>query len=260
MSRTLGLTSPHQTGDDVKALQDALKSNVFGRSFLDGPADGELGVLTAQAIHRAEFWIGVRRPDQKTSGNLLRYLTGAKTLTLAMRARRAMRLRVAAKKKPLRIKAFEQAVTQIGWTEKPAGSNLQKYGAWYGMNGVPWCAIFVSWCYHFAGSTSFNPKLGRWAYCPFVVSDARAGRNGLSITTSPRRGDLVLYDWDDDGIADHIGLFDYWIDEKAGTFASIEGNTSPTNASNGGMVVNYGATNFKPRHRSDVILFARVAA
>lgn len=260
MTRTLVLASPHLNGADVTELQKALKANRFGRSYYDGPVDGEYGPLTAQAVHRAEYWIGVKVPDQKTSGNLYAYLTGAKPLTRAMSRRRAKRIRVMETRKPLRVKAFELALTQVGTTEDPPGSNRQKYGAWYGFNGVAWCAIFCSWCYHFAGSVSFNPKLGRWAYCPYVVSDARAGRNGLSIATSPKRGDLVLYDWNNDGVADHIGMFDAWIDEAAGTFASVEGNTSPTDASNGGMVVHYGTGSFKPRSKADVILFAHVAA
>lgn len=41
------------------------------------------------------------------------------------------------------------ARSQIGTRE--AGSNLTKYGAWYGFNGVPWCAIFLSWVLGQAG-------------------------------------------------------------------------------------------------------------
>lgn len=259
-SRTLALTTPNIRGTDVETLQNALKTNVFDKAYYDGPVDGVYGTLTAQAVHRAEFWIGVRKPDQKTSGNLYAYLTGKKPLTLAMRARRATRLRVAAKKRPLRLKAYDLALSQVGVSESPAGSNRQKYGEWYGWNGVAWCAMFQSWCYHYAGSVSINPKLARWAYCPYVVSDARAGRNGLSLTIDPKRGDWVLYDWNSDGVADHIGMFDAWIDQKAGTFSTIEGNTSPTNASNGGMVVHYGTGVFKPRSKKDVICFVHVAA
>lgn len=50
------------------------------------------------------------------------------------------------------------ARTQIGYKEKASNSNLDsftanagsadytKYGAWYGLNPAPWCAMFVSWC------------------------------------------------------------------------------------------------------------------
>lgn len=34
---------------------------------------------------------------------------------------------------------------------KETGSNIQKYGQWYGNNGEPWCAMFVSWCWNRSG-------------------------------------------------------------------------------------------------------------
>jgi hypothetical protein len=37
-----------------------------------------------------------------------------------------------------------KAETQIGYEEQPV--NRTKYGRHYGLNGNPWCAMFVSWC------------------------------------------------------------------------------------------------------------------
>ena len=47
----------------------------------------------------------------------------------------------------VRQAALKRAITQLGVVESPPGSNNQKYGSWYGMNGQPWCMIFVSWCF-----------------------------------------------------------------------------------------------------------------
>jgi len=41
---------------------------------------------------------------------------------------------------------------ELGNTEVPAGSNRTKYGKWYGMNGQPWCMMFVQWCFAQAGA------------------------------------------------------------------------------------------------------------
>ena len=41
---------------------------------------------------------------------------------------------------------LEIARAELGVQEYPAGSNKQKYGVWYGMNGVQWCMEFVQWC------------------------------------------------------------------------------------------------------------------
>src|SRR3990172_1151477 len=94
------------------------------------------------------------------------------------RKRREQRLE--AKKReplnPLRMRALNEAQKHVGVREDPPGSNRTMFGAWYGWNGVPWCAEGFSYCYVKAGSVSF--KAGeRYAYVPYIVADARAGRN-----------------------------------------------------------------------------------
>lgn len=136
----------------------------------------------------------------------------------------------------LRGKALAKAVGEIGYSESPPGSNLNKYGKWYGMDGVPWCAIFASWCYEQAGgSPSFGAGV-HYSYCPYIVADARAKRNGLLTTDDPIPGDLVVYDWEADTIYDHVGLFERWTQGTSG-FDAIEGNTSTSSNSNGGSVM-----------------------
>ena len=140
----------------------------------------------------------------------------------------------------VREAALARAISQLGTKESPAESNNQKYGSWYGMNGVPWCAIFTTWCYECGAddvgkdSPSFV-KGSRYSYCPYVVSDARSGKCGLKTTDDPIPGDLVVYDWAWDTIYDHIGIFERW--SGGGNFDAIEGNTSLNNNSNGGEVM-----------------------
>ena len=43
-----------------------------------------------------------------------------------------------------RKEIIQRAAAEEGTTENPPNSNKTKYGEWYGLNGVPWCAIFVS--------------------------------------------------------------------------------------------------------------------
>jgi peptidoglycan hydrolase-like protein with peptidoglycan-binding domain len=129
---------------------------------------------------------------------------------------------------------LKKAVSQIGYSE--SGNNNNKYGQWYGMNYQPWCAMFVTWC----DVLSENPsdyafaKGIRYSYCPYVVNDARLGYYGLSIVSTPKPGDLVLYDWSRDGEYQHIGIFE---SGNATNWQAIEGNTSTSNNSNGGQVM-----------------------
>jgi CHAP domain. len=140
----------------------------------------------------------------------------------------------------VRVAALQRAISQLGIVESPSGSNNQKYGSWYGMNGVPWCAIFCTWCFEQAAldvgkdSPSFLKGV-RYSYVPYVVGDARANRYGLKVVGEPQPGDLVCYDWEGDGVNDHIGIFEKWV-TAAPDFLVIEGNTSGADNSNGGQV------------------------
>jgi hypothetical protein len=134
----------------------------------------------------------------------------------------------------LRQAALAKAKGEVGVAESPPHSNNVKYTDWYGMVG-PWCAMFVTWCFEQAGNSPSFAKGSRYAYVPYIVGDARNGANGLKTTDDPIAGDLVCYDWAWDGEFDHVGIFDSW--QGGSDFAALEGNTSPTNDSNGGEVM-----------------------
>jgi hypothetical protein len=138
----------------------------------------------------------------------------------------------------VRQAALERAITQLGVTESPPGSNRVKYSDWYGMTG-PWCAMFVTWCFVLAaadagqGSPTFV-RGSRYAYVPYLLADARAGRYRLQLVGDPVAGDLAVYNWDG-GDPDHTGIFEAWTGGR--TFTAIEGNTAVGNDSNGGAVL-----------------------
>lgn len=130
------------------------------------------------------------------------------------------------------------ASTEIGYVEEP--TNKTKYGEWFGFDGFPWCGMFMSWVYSLAGCPIPRVDFAKgFASVPAMFQYAK--KNGL-ITTDPQPGDLVIYDWqkgkvtESDWTPDHVGMFESWTDKQAGTFVAVEGNTSPKNMSNGGMV------------------------
>ena len=134
----------------------------------------------------------------------------------------------------LRTKALNKAISQLGVKESPPNSNQTKYTQWYGMVG-PWCAMFCTWAFETSGDSPAFVQGQRWAYVPYIVSDARNNRNGLSVTNSPIAGDLVCYDWYGDGTYDHVGIFEKWTTGRQ--FTAIEGNTSTSSDSDGGEVM-----------------------
>jgi hypothetical protein len=132
----------------------------------------------------------------------------------------------------LHVAAMDRAASQVGYVE--GANNDNKYGEWYGANHQPWCAMFCTWCFETSGDSSSFVQGSRYAYVPYVVADAQAGRYGLRIVDDPQPGDLVCYDWQWDTIYDHIGLFERW---SGANMVVIEGNTSTSSNSNGGQVM-----------------------
>lgn len=122
--------------------------------------------------------------------------------------------------------AFMRANEGLG--ETPDGSNHNEITEWYGMDG-PWCAMTVSRALCKAGFTTDGNNVvipgvrtttaRGWAYVPYLLNDFRdAGR----ADGNPHPGDIVVFDWDADGMADHVGMVDAV--EPDGTVWTYEGN------------------------------------
>lgn len=251
--RTLSVTSPLTHNDHVKEAQKKLAGdNVFKANYKPGEIDGQFGEGTGRACKRAKYWLGYPLKEMKPIyGEVINdYLSGKKKLPPTYRTRRNDRLK-ASQVTPIRDKALHVAVTNLGYKESPPGSNMTKFGAWYGLNHAPWCAMFVTFCYVQVNSKAFA-KGSRYAYVPYIVANARAGRYNIAITHDPLPGDLVCYDWEGNGVADHVGLFEKWLNKAQGTFQAVEGNTSVGNDSNGGEVMR------RERKRSQVQAFVHV--
>lgn len=260
--KTLALTSPLTRGPAVERAQRRLARNPFKQDYLQGAVDGEFGEETGRACRRAKYWLGYETAKQTpVYGDVLDgYLGGKAPLPKANAVRRAARLK-AKKREPLRVKALAKLVSKLGYVE--GRNNDSEFGRWYGLNNNPYCAMAVSWAYVGVGSKAFAAAKGRYAYCPFIYNDARAGENGLALVRDPLPGDLVLFNWDGDWDADHVGLFEGWKDRKRGYFTSVEANTSPDDSgsqSNGGGVHRRGERPGKgdTRHVRQVQGFVRV--
>ena len=245
MYRTLAITSPPMRGEDVTYAQKML--NEFGAWV--GAVDGVFGEFTGRACSEAKYKLGYAKVNiTPTYGTELdAFLRGAKKQTVAMKVRAKQRV----KKRPLPSTVIGIAREYIGVKESPAGSNRVLFSEWYGIIG-PWCAMFVTYCFVKAGSKAFA-RSERWAYCPFMLADARQQKNGLSVVAArdALKSDIVLYSWKQDGVANHVGIVLTAVDAN-GNFTAIEGNTSASSDSNGGEV------QVRTRNVSSVIAFVRV--
>lgn len=137
---------------------------------------------------------------------------------------------------------LNRARSQLGIGENPAGSNRTEYGAWYGMDGQPWCAMFVSWVFYHEGMPlSFTTSKG-FAFCPYGVAGFKA--QGRWHTSNPRPGDVVFFNWDG-GRVDHVGIVESVNGD--GSITTIEGNTNNNRVERrgrSGNIAGYGRPNF----------------
>ncbi|MGN0194385.1 MAG: peptidoglycan-binding protein [Pseudoramibacter sp.] len=142
------------------------------------------------------------------------------------------------------------AQSQVGTKESPAGSNRQKYGAWYGMNGVAWCDIFVSWCANQIGASNV---IGKYAYCPYHVNYFKSRGWWLSAEAKPQPGDIIFFA--SHGTACHVGI----VKARNGSYSvtTIEGNTSVSSNDNGGRVMQRVRTYGNPYGSWGILGFAR---
>lgn len=133
----------------------------------------------------------------------------------------------------LRDEIVKMALEEVGYTENPPNSNMTKYGEWFGLNGVKWCAIFVCWVYTKAGV--LVPRIGfdkGFASCEMAVQHFRKLKRTKKV---PTKGALVFFDWDKNGKFDHVGIVTEVL--NFGKIKTVEGNTSFKNDRNGGSVM-----------------------
>lgn len=140
------------------------------------------------------------------------------------------------------------AKSQIGYKERPSGSNRTKFGKAYGMNGTPWCSIFVWWCFKQANASELYFGGKKTAYVP-TLADYYIEHKRIVKKTHGKLGDIVFFDFDRNGNSDHVGFI--WKYLGNGYYKTLEGNTGNGNNSNGGQVM------FRKRHVSQISRIAR---
>ena len=118
------------------------------------------------------------------------------------------------------------AVSQLGTVESPLGSNNIKYNTeYYGGpvsgDSYPWCCVFVWWVFKECGLSSLFNGGEKTAYCPSAVQWFK--NQGQWVTGNYQPGDVIFFDWNANGTADHIGI----VESASGNVVTcIEGNAS----------------------------------
>ena len=113
----------------------------------------------------------------------------------------------------------EVALTQLG------NEGGQPYWSWYGFGGrVEWCACFVSWCANECGyiDTGVIPKFAGCVLGSQWFMDRGQWQDG---SFEPSAGQIIFFDWEGDGVTDHVGIVER---AENGTVYTVEGNSGDT--------------------------------
>ncbi|WP_130837997.1 DUF7601 domain-containing protein [Lachnoclostridium sp. Marseille-P6806] len=99
---------------------------------------------------------------------------------------------------------YAESTRNFIYDERGERRGYTRYGDWYGDRYGNWCAMFCSFCLHYAG---VDPALFPFdSSCPRWVDALEAKGLCFSAAEGPERGDLVFFDRDGSGEADHVGL------------------------------------------------------
>lgn len=113
-----------------------------------------------------------------------------------------------------------QAIVQVALTQEGNGGDT--YWSWYGFSSrEEWCACFVSWCADQCGyiETGVIPK---FSLCSAGMEWFESRGQFMDGSYIPAAGDLVFFDWGNDGSIDHVGIVESVVD---GTVYTVEGNS-----------------------------------
>jgi len=127
------------------------------------------------------------------------------------------------------------AQTQLGYKESVSNyivledgktqKGYSRYGAWYGDPYGDWCAMFASFCLHYAGveGVPLDSNCQNWIG-QLTALDLYQTRDSYV----PIKGDLIFFDWGGDGVSNHVGIVAQVFTDENGSPTSlltIEGNS-----------------------------------
>jgi hypothetical protein len=251
--RTFRLSSPEMRGEDVRELQKVLNERLahYHEKRYAIKENGIYDRETAHAVALIAKALGLHHYDGIPEVTRLiehpDLRTPAEHVAAKMRATDAKKVDTILTK-PDGTGEIIQGLARIpllashylGVHEDPQGSNWgTPYPADWEKNfgfdsGVPWCGCFSCSMVNAAG----GHITGEGGFCPALEGYARSGTNGFDLwrpnhNEGVEPGWLVLYNWVGGSEPEHVGIVEKILGDH---LVAIEGNTSGTDPSDGGMV------------------------
>ena len=195
-----GCTGPQ----DLDKLKLSLQGYNYGNGYISWAIQNHGGYSEANALQfsqeqaAAHGWSGYGDPEYVP--HVMRYYSGG-NLFAGLFGNSQM---------------VSVAMAQVG------NQGGEKFWSWYGFDGrVEWCACFVSWCADQCGLIA-NGAIPKFASCPAGVEWFRSNGKWKDNGYSPAAGAIIFFDWDGDGVSDHVGIVEKCENERVYT---VEGNS-----------------------------------
>ena len=157
---------------------------------------------------------------------------------------------------------IDVARAYLGYTEDPPGSNRTIFGSEYGLDGQPWCVMFLWYCFTHAGERMAFFGGGKTASCSILLRWYK--EQGLTVPVEEvQAGDIVILNFHGTKDTEHCGLV---VEVKTSLLLSepptptidaiitIEGNTT---GRKNGVQDNGGAVCEKARYPHQIVAVCR---
>lgn len=138
---------------------------------------------------------------------------------------------------------YRESKTDFVIDEEGKQKGYTRYGDWYGARYEDWCAMYVSFCLRYAEIP--ERYFPREASCEKWMRELKQRGLWADAKDMPMPGDLIFFDWDGDGHADHVGMIEDVQDGKLTTIEGNSGNQVRRNEykRNEGTILGYGCLN-----------------
>lgn len=133
---------------------------------------------------------------------------------------------------------LEIAKSQLGYAESTKNyiineedsrkKGYSRYGDWYGDKYGDWCAMYVSFCLSYSEvvGVPYESNCQDWID---ILSDEKYDLYAEASEYTPKVGDIIFFDWQGDGVSDHVGIVaevTEATETEPAKVKTIEGNSS----------------------------------
>lgn len=196
-----GCTGPQ----DLDKLKLSIQGYNYGNGYISWAVRNHGGYSEANALQfsqeqaAAHGWSGYGDPEYVA--HVMRYYSGGNIFAGLFGNSQMMSV----------------AMSQLG------NEGGQKFWSWYGFSHrEEWCACFVSWCADQCGLIT-SGAVPKFASCPVGVNWFKGNGKWQENSYSPSAGTIIFFDWDGDGVSDHVGIVEKC---ENGRVYTVEGNSN----------------------------------